>query len=656
MTTAPAPVRTGSESPDPPPESVQRGGTSQPDRSDAARHLRVTVIVTVGMVAGALLTWVPEDPSPWAWLPLGIAYLVGGVPIARDTLAALRHGRLSIDFLMGTAALGAAGVGQPLEGVILIFLFSLSNTLEAYALGRTRRAIGALMDLHPEEATLVDEAGREAGRVPAEALEPGQRILVRPGERIAADGKVAGGRSEVDQSAITGEATPIPRDPGDEVFAGTINGGGVLTVEVTRRAGDTMLARIIQLVEEAREERAPAQEFIDRFAHPYTMAVVGGSVATALLAYAAFDHTWSEAIYRAMTLLVVASPCALVISTPAAVLSAIANGARRGILLKGGSVLDLAGRVDAVAFDKTGTLTKGHPVLAGIRSAEAFDDREVLRLAAAVEASSEHHLARAILEAARDVGIEAEAVTEFRAVAGEGVLARLAGTRVWVGNRAMARRFDAVLPPELEHWVQEQGDQGRSTVLVGRDATLIGALALGDELRPGAAEVVSRLRETGVRRIVILSGDHVGAVSAIAERVGADESRAGLLPHEKVDAMRELTRSMGGVAMVGDGVNDAPAMAASTLGVAMGAAGTDVAIETADVVLMSDDLGQVEHLFALGRRSRRVVRQNVWFSVGWMAFLVVAASTVGIPLTLAVVAHEGSTLLVVLNGLRLLRG
>ncbi len=322
------------------------------DQRDVALYSWATAFVATCMVAGAVLEWAPATPSPWRWLPLGAAYLVGGGPILRDTWRTLREGRLSIDFLMGAAAIGAAGVGQPLEGVILIFLFSLSNALEAYAMGRTRSAISALMDIHPEEVTLEAADGGPGESVPVALLEPEQRILVRPGERIGADGKVVSGRSEVDESAITGEATPATKEIGSEVFAGTINQGGALTVEVTRRASDTMLARIVRLVEEAREARAPTQEFIDRFAHPYTLLVLAGSALTVLVSALAFEFSWGDAVYHAMTLLVVASPCALVISTPSALLSAIANGARRGVLFKGGAYVDLSGTIDTVAFDR----------------------------------------------------------------------------------------------------------------------------------------------------------------------------------------------------------------------------------------------------------------------------------------------------------------
>jgi Zn2+/Cd2+-exporting ATPase len=646
-----------------------------PEAAEAAFYLRVTLVVAVAMVIGAVLEWALAEPSGWRWVPLGIAYLVGGARIVRDGWRTLRdEGKLSIDFLMGAAAVGAALVGSPLEGAILIFLFSLSNTLEAYAMGRTRREIHALIALKPTEATLADEAGRDLGRVPVAALCPEQYILVRPGERIAADGRVESGRSEVNQAAITGESAPLSRAEGDEVFAGTINGGGALVVRVTREAGETMLARIVRLVEEAREQRAPAQHFIDRFAHPYTIGVLVATVLVATVPVLFLGAAWGDAFYRAMTLLVVASPCALVISTPSAILSGIANGARHGILFKGGAHLDLAGTIDTVAFDKTGTLTVGRPRLVELVTAEAMreemqggdppwripadDEAEVrlLRRAAAVERQSEHHLARAVGEAAAERGIEVPRVTEFAALPGEGVWARIDGEPGWVGNASMAARMGATVGVVLRGWIAEQTSLGRSVVFVGTDGQVEGAMSFGDALKPNAAATVRHLKYEGIRWVTVLSGDHPDAVRAIAAELGADEVRAGLLPHEKVEAVRTLVASSRGVAMVGDGVNDAPAMATATLGIAMGAVGTDVAIETADVVLMSDDVEKVDYLIHLGKRARRVVRQNVVFSVGWMFFLVATALTVGMPLTLAVIAHEGSTLLVAANGLRLLAG
>jgi Zn2+/Cd2+-exporting ATPase len=648
------------------------GEVSGPPPDLARYYLHITVLVGVALVVGAVLEWGPPEPSVWRWLPLGIAYLVGWSRIARDSWETLRDERkLSIDFLMGAAAAGAAVVGRPLEGVVLIFLFSLSNTLELYAMGRTRDAIGRLMELSPGEAVLVGDDGREAGRVAVESLEPGQRILVRPGDRIAADGRVVSGRSAVDQSAITGESVPAEKARDDDVFAGTINGEGALVVQVTRRAGETMLARIIRLVEEARERRAPAQHFIDRFAHPYTVGVVVATAVVATVPVVLLGVAWGDAFYRAMTLLVVASPCALVISTPSAILSGIANGARHGVLFKGGAYLDQAGTIDTVAFDKTGTLTVGRPevhetvtdLLTGEGPpvpwgawGEGDAEDTLLALAAAVEQHSEHHLARAILEEARRRGLELPTVHDFESSAGRGVRARVNGTRVWVGNATMADDGGARRSLLLRGWIAEQTSLGRSVVYVGVDGRVIGAISTGDALKPNAAATIRHLKYEGIRWVTILSGDHPDAVRAVAAELGADEVRAGLLPDQKVDAVRALVASSRGVAMVGDGVNDAPAMAAATLGIAMGAAGTDVAIETADVVLMSDDVEKVDYVIHLGKRARRVVRQNVWFSVGWMFALIVTSLTIGIPLTLAVVAHEGSTLLVAANGLRLLGG
>lgn len=640
------------------------GPSATPEEHEARFYLRVTAVVTVGMIAGAALQWGPERFVPWRWLPLGLAYVVGGYRIALDTFRALREGRLSIDFLMGAAALGAAALDSPLEGVILIFLFSLSNSLEAFAMGRTRRAIGALLDLRPEEATLLDDAGDEVGRVAADSLEPGQRIRVRPGERIAADGVVEDGSCHVDQSAITGESIPVPKETGDEVFAGTITSGGALTVRVTREPHETMLARIVRMVEEAREQRAPAQHFIDRFAHPYVLTVVAATLAVGAVPPLLLGADWAAWTYRAITLLVVASPCALVISTPSAILSGIANGARHGILFKGGAHLDLAGTIDTVAFDKTGTLTAGRPALQEVVTREALRgdgdpagaEARLLGLAAAVEASSEHHIARAIVEAARERNLQLPPVSGFQAFAGQGVSAEAAEGTAWVGNAWFAQRMGAAVDPLLRGWTADESALGRSVVYAGVDDTTLGALSFGDSLRPAAAATIRHLKYEGIGWITILSGDHPEAVRAVAAELGVDEVRAGLLPDEKVEAVRVLVERSRGVAMVGDGVNDAPAMAAATVGIAMGAAGTDVAIETADVVLMGDEVEKVDYVIHLGRRARRIVRQNVWFSVGWMAFLVLAASTVGIPLPLAVVAHEGSTLLVVGNGLRLLGG
>lgn len=660
------------------------GGEASPEEAETRQLLRITVVIALMLSGGALLQWLQAEPSPWRWLPLGIAYLVGGWPIVVDGWAMLKQWRLSIDFLMGVAAVGAAVVGRPFEGAVLIFLFSLSKALEQYAMGRTRSAIGSLMELRPAEATRVDAEGRELDRVTVERLKPGDFILVRPGERIAADGRVHSGRGEVDQAAITGESTPVSKRVGDEVYAATINQGGALVLAVTREAGETMLAQIIRLVEEAQERRAPAQHFIDRFAHPYALGVVAISTLVAIAPPMLLDVSWADAFYRAMTLLVVASPCALVISTPSAILSGIANGARHGVLFKGGAYLDLAGTIDTVVFDKTGTLTFGQPRLLDLihfqdlnqelrevdreKKHEKVEDApsrpappslaalDMLRLAAAVEQNAEHHLARAMVRAAADFGLALPPVEQFEALPGEGVQGLVEGRRVWVGNAVMAERIGVRVAALLDGWVASQTARARSIVFAGLDDRVLGVLSFGDALKPNAAAAIRHLKYEGISWIAILSGDHPDTVRAVAATLGANEVQAGLLPQEKVEAVRVLAERSHGVAMVGDGVNDAPAMAAATLGIAMGAAGTDVAIETADVVLMSDEVEKVDYAIHLGRCARRIVRQNVYFSIGWMLLLVVLALTVDMPLPLAVISHEGSTLLVAANGLRLLSG
>jgi Cd2+/Zn2+-exporting ATPase len=612
-------------------------------------------------MAGAALEWIPDEPSLWRWLPFGIAYGVGGLPIAREAWESLKEGRLSIDFLMGAAAVGAAAIGEPFEGAILLFLFSLSNALEERALGKTRRAVQSLVSLRPDRARVVGEspdAAKSEGRwVPVQEVAVGWHVRVRPGERIPVDGRVLDGSGDVDESTITGESRPVRKEAGARVFASTILSGGALTLEVTHHATDTLLARIVHLVEKAQESRAPAQHFIDRFAHPYTLAVVLGTALFAILPPLLLGWTWGDAVYRAITLLVVASPCALIISTPAAILSGIANGARHGILFKGGAVLDQAGLIDTLAFDKTGTLTEGKPQMLDLTTLPGMEDTALLRLAAALEQDSEHHMARAVWAAAETAGVKPSRAEKFEAHPGEGVTGVVEGTDAWAGNEMLMERLGHKLPQELRGWVAEATSRGRSIMLVGTRAEGVrGAMAFGDALKPDAADAIRHLKYEGVRWITILSGDHPDAVRAVAAELGVDEVRAGLLPHEKVEAIQALERRSRGVAMVGDGVNDAPAMAASSLGIAMGAAGTDVAIETADVVLMGTEVSKVDYVLHLGRRTRRIVRQNVIFSVGWMLALVGIAATVGMPLAVAVIAHEGSTLLVAVNGLRLLGG
>ncbi len=633
-------------------------------------------ITFVTMFAG-LLTSQTQLP---AWLPslfYLIAYVAGGIFGVQASVESLRQRRVDVDLLMVLAALGAAVLGAPFEGAMLLFLFSLSNLLQDYALGRTRSAIQALMKLRPDQALL--KVGQDAILRPIESLRIGDHILVRPGERVPLDGVVVEGESTVDESTLTGESMPVAKKAGAPVFAGTINQSGSLEVRVTKLAHESTIARLIKLVEEAQSEKAPTERFLDKFEQVYAMGVIGLTLLLAGVPPLLFGVPFADAAYRAITVMVVASPCALVISTPAAILSAIANGARRGILFKGGAHLEEAARLEVIAFDKTGTLTMGKPAVTDVtiipltafahatasRAVRRDQENILLALAAAVESKSEHPLARAIVETARHRGLTIPSATNFASTPGQGVRAHVAfmgGMDIAVGS---LRYFDGVRLHGLERAMCEMERlqyEGKTAVLVAKlrantSAVVLGVIAVADVLRPSAPQVVERLHRLGIRRVVMLTGDNERVARAVARQAGVDEFHADLLPQDKVAIIKRLRTADGRpchVAMVGDGVNDAPALASASLGIAMGAAGTDVALETADVVLMSDDLRQIAYAIALSRQTRRVIIQNLIFAIAVIAVLVAVALGLQLPLPLGVVSHEGSTVIVVLNGLRLL--
>ncbi len=583
-----------------------------------------------------------------------LAYLAGGLFGFIESIEALKEGEFNVDLLMILAALGAAFIGQPNEGAILLFLFSLSNALQEYALGRNRQAIEKLLELRPPVA-LVQEGDQWVER-PVEDLRLEDVVLVRPGERFPIDGEVLQGETEVDQSPITGESVPVPKHPGDPVFAGTVNTTGAVEVRVTHLAQDTTLAKIVQLVEEAQSAKAKTQRMLDDFEQVYAKLVLAGAVLLVVVPLLFFHTPFERAFYRAMTWLVVASPCALVISTPASILSAIANGARHGVLFKGGAYLEQTALIKVVAFDKTGTLTEGEPRVTGIYPQPGQDEADFLRRVAAIEARSEHPIARAIVHEAQQRGLALPEAEDFRALVGQGVEGRVDGHLIWVGNERLFRERDVELPPALNQALHELENQGQ-TAMLAYDATArawLGLLAVADTVRADAAQVVARLKELGVERVVMLTGDNERVAAAIARQVGVDEYYAQLLPKDKVQALEHLRRQYGVTAMVGDGVNDAPALAAADVGIAMGGAGTDVALETADVVLMADNLSHLPYAIGLARRARRIVWQNLTFSLAVIVMLVALAFGADLPLPLGVVGHEGSTVLVVLNGLRLL--
>jgi len=594
------------------------------------------------------------------------AYLAGGYFGVRAGLQSLRQWTIDIDLLMVLAALGAAVVGAPFEGAMLLFLFSLSNVLQAFAIDRTRKAIKSLMKLRPDKAL----ARRGGGTVllPVEELVVGDVLVVRPGESIALDSEIIEGSSAIDQASLTGESMPVSKQVGDPVFAGTINQTGGLEIRVTKLAKDSTIEKLVRMVEEAQTEKADTQRFLDRAEQFYAAGVILFTLGLILVPIFLMGEAFQPAFYRAMTVMVVASPCALIISTPASILSAIGGAARRGVLFKGGVHLERAATVKVVTFDKTGTLTEGKPRVTDVVVEGRVVDFQtrpdpaalaLLGLVGAVEVKSEHPLAQAIVTECGRHGVALEECGDFQSVSGKGASGLVGGRRIAVGNARYFTGRGIAIPESFAAQIATLQDQGKTSVIVGEldegagAAQLLGAVAIADVLRPEAASVVAQLKANGIDRVVMLTGDNARVAQAIARQAGIDEFHADLLPEDKVRVIKEL-KGIGPVAMVGDGVNDAPALATATIGVAMGAAGTDVAMETADVVLMSDNLQNIVFALDLARHARRVIYQNLGFALAVIVVLVISALGFQLPLPIGVIGHEGSTVLVVLNGLRML--
>ena len=615
------------------------------------------VFITFITMLGGLATEWAELPTAAA-LFYTIAYVTGGYFGLKGSLIALREWVIDIDLLMVLAAAGAALVGQPFEGVMLLFLFSLSNVLQAFALDRTRNAIRSLMDLRPETALV--KQGEKLVTLPVEQVNPGMHIVLRPGDRIALDGEVVSGEGDVDQASLTGESMPVWKKPGDKVLAGTINQTGSLEVRVTKRPQETTLARMVKLVEEAQQEKAETQRFLDKAEQVYATGVIVFTFLVAVVPILFFNELFDTAFYRAMTVMVAASPCALIISTPASILSAIGNGARRGVLFKGGVYVEQAAKLRVVAFDKTGTLTQGKPQVTDVvvMANVTMTEDELLALAAAIEAKSEHLVAQAILRAAKEKKLALAEVVSFQTTAGQGVEAQLNDHTYRVGNPRFFANYPAnELAATLTH-VGHLQNEGKTSVMIarieGEKAIPLGVIALADGLRPDAAAVVRDLKQLGIEKVVMLTGDNHRVAQAIAQQVGVDDFYADLLPEDKLRLIHELKAQYGTVAMVGDGVNDAPALASATIGIAMGAAGTDVAMETADVVLMANRLDNIPYAIALSRKTRRVLTANLSFALFMILVMLIAIFGWDLPLPLAVLGHEGGTVLVSLNGMRLL--
>jgi Cd2+/Zn2+-exporting ATPase len=603
----------------------------------------------LGSEAGALGVVVPMGAR--------VVYLAGIVTGAWFVLPrawiALRRRRPDMHLLMTIAVMGALGIGEWFEAVVVTFLFALSLALESWSIGRARRAVEALLAMAPPTAHVMgaDGAIRE---IPAADVRIGDRVLVKPGERVSVDGAVRRGVSHVNQAPITGESLPVEKDEGAEVFAGTINGDGALEVDVTRLAGETALAQIIRMVGEAQSRRAPSEQWVDRFAQIYTPAILGVAVALALLPPLVLDQAFGVWFYRALVLLVIGCPCALVISTPVSIVASLAAAARQGVLVKGGAFIEVPARLRALALDKTGTLTRGRPEVVAVVALAGHTETELLTAMGALEAHSDHPLARAIVAHVQAKGLPLARAEDVQAVQGRGVTASLDGVHYWLGSHRYAEELGHETAEVHDH-IESQSSAGRTVVVMGKQGHVCGFVTLADALRPESAAIVRALHDAGIEHVAMLTGDNKPTADRIAAATGIDDVRSELLPADKVTAVEELVRRFGTVAMIGDGVNDAPAMGRATLGIAMGAVGSDAAIEAADVALMSDDLSKLPWLIHHSRRTLRIIHQNVGLSLAVKGLFVVLAFAGAATLWAAIAADMGVSLVVIANALRLLR-
>jgi Cd2+/Zn2+-exporting ATPase len=640
-------------------EAVAETGMRAWLEHDEPRHVPASVlrdvlvaISGVSLGAGLLLEFLGVAPALPRWL-FATAIVAGGIHTARRAWASIRARVLDINVLMLVAVIGAIALGQWSEGASVVFLFALAQLLESRAMARARGAIQALMDLTPVEALVRRPDGVDE-RLPVDDVRIGDVVIVRPGEKIPLDGRVLSGDSHVNQAPVTGESLPIEKTAGDEVFAGTINGRGALDIAVTRLRRDSTIARIIHLVERAQAQRAPSQTFVDRFARYYTPAVLALAAILAVVPPLVFGASWSTWIYRSLVLLVISCPCALVISTPVSIVSALAAAARKGVLIKGGARLEALARVRCVAFDKTGTLTTGRLAVTDVISLNGMAPARILALAASLETRSEHPLGRAIVERAIDDGLPLLTADRFQSLPGRGAIGLVGRDDIIVGSHRLFEER-ALCSPLVEKALESLASRGRSTVLVGANGESVGVIGVSDSMRESARDTVELLRGHGVSHVVLLTGDHDASARPLAASIGVDEYRADLLPEDKAAAVSELRARYGALAMVGDGVNDAPALASADVGIAMGAAGTDAALETADVALMADELPKIPYALRLSRATTGNIRANIAFSLVLKgAFLVMAVAGTA-TLWMAVIADMGASLLVIGNALRLLR-
>ena len=582
------------------------------------------------------------------------AVICGGWYVFPKAVSAVRRLRADMNFLMSIAVVGALLIGEYFEAAAVAFLFSFSLLLESWSVGRARRAIKSLMDLTPATARYICPSDGDIMEKPVAEVPVGATVLVRPGEKFPLDGVISKGNTSVNQAPITGESMPVSKAQGDEVFAGTINEDGAIEFRSSKPAADTTLSRIIHMVEEAQSRRAPSEQWVEKFARYYTPAMILIAVLIAIIPPLLFGGAWGDWFYQALVILVIACPCALVISTPVSIVAALASAARVGVLIKGGAYLEAAARLKAIALDKTGTITHGKPEVQEIIPLNDHTRNELLERAAAMEAHSDHPLARAILRLAEKEGIKVPPSEDFQAIKGKGASATIHGRPFWLGSHRLLHEKE-METPELHQQIAAMEDAGHSIVIIGNEEHVCGFISIADTIREHAPQVVIDLKAIGLQHVVMLTGDNQGTADAIAKTVGFDEVRAELLPEDKLKAVEELVRRYKDIAMVGDGINDAPALAAASLGIAMGAAGTDAAIETADIALMSDDLSRIPWLIGHAQKALNIIRQNIIFALGLkLVFMGLALANIA-TLWMAIAADMGASLLVIGNSLRLLR-
>ena len=591
-------------------------------------------------------------PETWAKVLYGAAVIIGGIFPAKKGLSSLKHGRLTINTLLVVGAIGAIYLGLWEEASLLVVIFSLGEVLESYAVDKARGSIQALISLAPQEATVLRN-GKEL-RVPIEQVNIDEIVLVRPGEKVSVDGVVVSGTSAIDQSSITGESIPVEKHAGDEVYASTLNGRGALEIKVTKLAEDSTLSKIVELVENAQMKKGNAQNFSERFGAIYTPFMFALAIIMAIVPPVFFGQPFDAWLYRALVVLVVSCSCSLVLSVPIAIVAGVGNAAKNGVLVKGGIHMETAGKVQVVAFDKTGTLTTGKPTVTDVVALGSISDEKLLKIAGTLEVRSEHPLADAILKLISEKRLELETIDEFMSITGRGAKGIIDGEHYYIGNPRLFKEIGVSVESHIKQ-IESLQNEGKTVILVGNSKQILGLIAVSDQPKENARKAISKLKELGIKKIVMLTGDNKVTGDAIGRAIGVDEVRAELLPEDKISAIKSLQQGHKTVAMVGDGVNDAPALAQADVGVSMGVAGTDVALETADIALMADDLDQLVYMVKISRKTVSVIKQNIAFSLALVAFLVITALFGWMPLTTGLIINEASALVIIANGVRLLK-